>query len=147
MITTKDKDKFDAAETKVADIMWTRLLANEDIIHKWQEALAIMAQPSYIPITIRELALLADDMWYLAGDESVDSSWYTKRASLSMAYSASELFMTNDKSPGFVDTRSFMLRRLDETKIVGELIAGISTWTSFTIISSINLLRSRGIRL
>mgnify|MGYP001006491903 CR=1 FL=1 len=105
-----------------------------------------MAQPSYLPVTIRELALLSDDIWYLAGDESVDFSWYTKRASLSMVYSTSELFMTNDKSPGFVDTHSFMLRRIDETKALGELVASISTWTSFTMNSSVNLLRSRGVR-
>lgn len=106
-----------------------------------------MAQPSYIPATVRELALLSDDIWYLAGDKSVDFSWYTKRASLSVIYSTSELFMTNDKSPGFVDTHSFMLRRLDELKALGGLVASISTWTSFTMMSSLNLLRSRGMRL
>ncbi|KAG5983889.1 hypothetical protein E4U55_006874 [Claviceps digitariae] len=145
ILKTKEKSPHDVCvESKIADIMWARLLANEDIIHKWQEALAIMAQPSYIPVTMRELALLSDDIWYLAGDKSVDFSWYTKRASLSMVYSTTELFMTNDKSPGFFDTHSFMLRRLDETKTLRGLVDSISTWTSFTMKSSVNLLRSRG---
>jgi rpsU-divergently transcribed protein len=47
-----------------------------------------MAQPSYVPTSIAELARLSDEIWFLAGDTSVDSSWYTKRASLSMIYSS-----------------------------------------------------------
>ncbi|KAG6049522.1 hypothetical protein E4U17_006794 [Claviceps sp. LM77 group G4] len=133
--------------TKIADIMWARLLANKDIIHKWQEALAIMAQPSYAPASVRELALLSDEMCYLAGDESVDFSWYTKRVSLSMIYSTSELFMTKDKSPGYVDTLNFMLRRLEETRALGGLVDSISTWARFSTTSSVNLLRSRGLTL
>ncbi|KAG6041494.1 hypothetical protein E4U41_003953 [Claviceps citrina] len=133
--------------TKIVDIMWARLLANKDVIHQWQEALAIMAQPSYAPASIRELALLSDEIWYLAGDKSVDFSWYTKRASLSIVYSTSELFMTNDKSPDFVDTYTFMRRRLGETTTMGGLVDSLSTWTSFTLNSGVNLLRSKGVRL
>ncbi|KAG5953899.1 hypothetical protein E4U58_000274 [Claviceps cyperi] len=127
--------------------MWARLLANKDVIHKWQEALAVMAQPSYAPASVRELALLSDEMCYLAGDESVDFSWYTKRVSSSMTYSASELFMTKDKSSGYVDTFNFMLRRLEETRALGGLVDSISTWARFSMNSSVNLIRSRGMTL
>ena len=70
-----------------------------------------MAQPSYIPASLRELALLADEIHYLAGDKSVDPSWYTKRGGVSMIYASSELFMTNDRSPGFAETRAFLQRQ------------------------------------
>jgi ubiquinone biosynthesis protein COQ9 len=36
-----------------------------------------------------ELARLVDEMWFLAGDKSVDFSWYTKRATLSAVYASS----------------------------------------------------------
>lgn len=41
-----------------------------------------------IPASIRELGELSDEIWALAGDTSVDTSWYTKRASLGAVYAA-----------------------------------------------------------
>lgn len=55
-----------------------------------------MALPSNVPASLKELALLADEIWYLAGDTAVDSSWYTKRGSVAAVYAAAELFMTTD---------------------------------------------------
>ncbi len=84
-----------------------------------------MAQPSYAPSSVKELALLVDEILFLAGDVSVDPSWYTKRASLSAIYAASELFMTNDTSPNFQETRKFLRRRLAEANEVGSLAGSI----------------------
>ena len=53
-----------------------------------------MAHPSYVSTSIAELARLSDEIWFLAGDTSVDSSWYTKRASLSMVYSSTGKILT-----------------------------------------------------
>jgi ubiquinone biosynthesis protein COQ9 len=47
-----------------------------------------MALPENVGSSVRELARLADEMWYLAGDRSVDFSWYTKRATLSTVYAS-----------------------------------------------------------
>ena len=44
--------------------------------------------------------MLIDDIWHLAGDTSVDASWYTKRAALGALYSATEVYMLTDFSPG-----------------------------------------------
>ena len=108
------------------------------------QALAIMAQPSCVPASIKELAALSDEILYLSGDKTVDSSWYTKRASLSMIYSTSELYMTNDESPGFVDTQNFLQRRLREAEDVGGFMAAFGSWTKFTMQSGLNVLRSKG---
>ncbi|KAJ4332260.1 Ubiquinone biosynthesis protein coq9, mitochondrial, partial [Ascochyta clinopodiicola] len=86
---------------KVRALTLARLRANEPVLHRWQEALAQMAQPSYLPASLHELAALADEIWFLANDTSVDTSWYTKRATLSAIYSATEVFMTQDTSEGF----------------------------------------------
>ncbi|OHW99333.1 rpsU-divergently transcribed protein [Colletotrichum incanum] len=132
---------------RVERLTWERLLGNEPIVDRWQEALAVMAQPSYAPVSIKELAKLVDEIWFLSGDVSVDPSWYTKRASLSMIYASSELFMTNDRSAGFQDTKDFLRRRLNEVKDAGGVLGSVGQWVGFTASAGVNVLRSKGLRI
>ncbi|KAF3763751.1 hypothetical protein M406DRAFT_65097 [Cryphonectria parasitica EP155] len=129
---------------KVEALTWARLMGNREVIGRWQEALAIMAQPSYVPESLRELAKLSDEIWFLAGDVSVDPSWYTKRASLSAIYASTELFMTTDKSQDFADTRKFLRRRLEEVQDVGGSLRSLGQWVGFTAGAGLNVLRSKG---
>lgn len=109
------------------------------------QALAIMAQPGYVTTSLKELARLSDEIWFLAGDTSVDPSWYTKRASLSVVYSSTELFMTNDHSPDFVETEKFLQRRLADVKSAGTAVGSMGQWVGFTASAGINVLRSKGV--
>ncbi|OIW26832.1 ubiquinone biosynthesis protein COQ9 [Coniochaeta ligniaria NRRL 30616] len=129
---------------KVFALTWERLMGNRDVLVQWQEALAIMAQPSYVPASLKELAQLVDDIWFLSGDTAVDPSWYTKRASLSAIYVGAELFMTNDRSPDFADTRAFLRRRFDEVGEFGSALGSVGEWLSFTASAGVNVLRSKG---
>ena len=106
-----------------------------------------MAQPTYAPASVKELAMLADEIWYLAGDVAVDPTWYTKRASLSAIYAAAELFMTNDKSLEFRETRDFLRRRLAEASEIGDVTRSVREWVSFTASAGVNVLRSKGVPL
>lgn len=117
------------------------------IILTIRQALAIMAQPTYVPASIKELASLADEIWFLAGDESVDGSWYTKRATLSAIYSSAEVYMTQDQSPNFVETEAFLDNRLGDITRVGGFMEGLTEWLSYTGHSTINVLRSKGARI
>ncbi|KAI0969106.1 ubiquinone biosynthesis protein COQ9 [Xylaria arbuscula] len=132
---------------RVERLTWERLLGNREVNHRWQEALAIMAQPSHVPASLHELALLADEIHFLAGDTSVDPSWYTKRGGLSMIYASSELFMTNDRSPDFGDTRAFLQRRLAEGGSLSSAVGGVTQWIGFTAVAGVNVLRSKGVRI
>lgn len=132
---------------KVERLTWERLVSNSEVNHRWQEALALMAQPSHIPSSLHELALLADEIYFLSGDTSVDPSWYTKRGTLSVIYASSELFMTNDRSPGYGETRAFLQRRLDETSTVGGALGSVAQWVGFTASAGVNVLRSKGVRI
>ncbi|KAL2185989.1 ubiquinone biosynthesis protein COQ9 [Thermothelomyces heterothallicus CBS 203.75] len=134
---------------KVEALTWERLKGNVEagVVPRWQEALAIMAQPSYVPTSIKELAQLADEIVYLAGDVSVDPSWYTKRASLSAIYAAAELFQTTDQSPEFRETRAFLRRRLDEAAQAGGAVRSIGEWIGFNAGAALNVLRSKGVRI
>jgi ubiquinone biosynthesis protein COQ9 len=77
----------------------------------------------------------------------VDSSWYSKRASLSTIYAATELFMTTDKSAGFEETRGFMERRFEDGRSVGNVVGSVGEWIGFTAHAGINVLRSKGMRI
>ncbi|KAI9707172.1 MAG: Ubiquinone biosynthesis protein coq9, mitochondrial [Candelina mexicana] len=132
---------------KVKTLALERLSANKPIIHRWQDALAIMAQPSNVPTSIAELARLSDEIWFLAGDTSVDSSWYTKRASLSAIYASAEVFMTQDQSPDFVETERFFDRRLEDIRAVGTSAENVAQWVNFTGHALTNVLRSKGVRI
>lgn len=106
-----------------------------------------MSQPSNIPTSISELSSLADEIWFLSGDTSVDTSWYTKRASLSTIYAATELFMTTDKSADYHETREFLDRRLKDVQTVGSAVGNVGQWVGFTAHAGLNVLRSKGVRI
>lgn len=106
-----------------------------------------MAQPKYVPPSLSELAKLADEIWFLAGDASVDTSWYTKRASLAGIYAAAEVYQTQDTSPGFKDTERFLDERLEDLRKVGGTVSAVGEWAGFTAHSIVNVLRSKGVRL
>jgi ubiquinone biosynthesis protein COQ9 len=65
--------------TKIRTCCWTRLQMLEPYIHHWPQALALLALPQHAPTSMKNLAELMDEMWFLAGDRSVDFNWYTKR--------------------------------------------------------------------
>lgn len=111
------------------------------------QALAIMAQPTYVPESLKELARLSDEIWFLSGDASVDPSWYTQRASLSTIYASTELFMTTDNSENFIETSKFLRRRLGEVQNVGGVLRAAGEWAGFTASAGLNLLRSKGARI
>jgi ubiquinone biosynthesis protein COQ9 len=100
-----------------------------------------------IPSSLQELNALSDEIWYLAGDTSVDASWYTKRASLAALYASSELFMTTDTSKDFKDTEDFVDRRLEDVQKIGGTVGHLSQFVGFWAGSGINLARSWGMRI
>ena len=134
---------------KVRGLVLERLRANADagIVPKWQEALAIMSLAENIPASLRELGALSDEIWFLAGDTSVDSSWYTKRASLAGVYAATEIYQTTDQSTDFKDTEQFLDRRLEELRTMGGALSSTMEWVGFQGGALVNLLRSKGVRI
>jgi ubiquinone biosynthesis protein COQ9 len=65
----------------------------------------------------------ADLMWQLAGDQPVDFSYYTKRATLSAAYSTTLLYWMSDESEGCAESWAFLDRRLADLAQVPKVIA------------------------
>ena len=134
---------------KLRSLVLERLRANADagVVSRWQEALAIMSLAENIPASLKELGALSDEIWFLSGDTAVDSSWYTKRASLAGIYAATEVFQTTDQSTDFKDTEEFLDRRLEELRTVGGVVSGTMEWAGFQASAMVNLLRSKGVRI
>ncbi|RVX75293.1 hypothetical protein B0A52_00646 [Exophiala mesophila] len=133
--------------SKVRTLVMARLRANRDIIHQWQGALGHMSLLENIPASLRELNALSDEIWYLAGDTTVDFSWYTKRASLAAVYASSEMFMTTDTSTDYAATEEFLSRRLQDARAVGSTVGGLGQYIGFWAGSSVGLARSWGLKV
>jgi ubiquinone biosynthesis protein COQ9 len=132
---------------RVRGLAWARLVANRPVVAHLPGALALMAQPTNVPSALRELALLADEIVFLAGDVSVDGGWYGKRAAVSAVYAASELHMSQDVSDGWQDTQQFLLRRWRETEVLQHTGADVARWVGWTASAAVNVLRSKGLRI
>ena len=133
--------------TNIKTFILRRLHANKTIIHRWQEALALLATPTHLPTSLRELALLSDEILFLAGSTDVTSVWYTNRAGLTVIYASAELFMTTDASKDFVETEEFLSRRLEEGDKIQNFVGGIGAWAGIQAGGLVDGLRSKGVRI
>lgn len=127
---------------KLDQLLIHRLKQNESIQSQLSEALAIMTKPTNLSSSLQELHKLSDELWWLSGDRTSDFSWYTKRASLSSLYAASEMFMVQDKSSGYRETIEFAKHRLHGIEKMGYASSSSMEWVKFNTIASFNVLKS-----
>ncbi|KAI8064253.1 COQ9-domain-containing protein [Gilbertella persicaria] len=118
---------------KIKLLTCMRLELNKPYIRQWPEALAIMAHPAHVPMSLKHLGDIVDDIWYYAGDRSPDFHWYTKRASLAAVYSATDIFMTQDLSPNYIETERFLSRKLDQVDSIESSARQVSHFKNNTI--------------
>lgn len=52
------------------------------------------------------------EIWYLAGDQSTDYNYYTKRTILAAIYSSSLLYWLSDESENHMDTKAYIKRKI-----------------------------------
>ncbi|OJJ59749.1 hypothetical protein ASPSYDRAFT_131610 [Aspergillus sydowii CBS 593.65] len=136
-----------SVEDKAKTLIMERLRMNSDIRHQWQDALALMSMPSNIPLSLSELHSLSSDILHLAGDVSVDASWYTKRLSISAIYASAEVVMTRDSSPDLSATEAFVTRRVEDSKTIGDKLSGAKQCLGFMGTTAVGLGRSWGLKI
>jgi ubiquinone biosynthesis protein COQ9 len=88
-----------------------------------RRALAIMAQPQNAMAGARLAWRAADRMWRIAGDRATDFNHYSKRGILSALYTSTMLVFLDDDTDGFVTTRGFLDRRIDDVMRIEKLKA------------------------
>jgi len=103
----------------IRDALEIRLRMILPYIDKWPQAMAIQTLPQNAMESWSNLLDLSDEIWYHAGDRSVDFNWYTKRLTLAGVYKTSEIFMLQDQSFDKQDTWAFVDRRLADVKALG----------------------------
>lgn len=134
-------------EEKTKLLIMERLRMNTEIRHQWQDALALMSLAGNIPLSLSELHALSSEILTLAGDASVDASWYTKRLSVAAIYASSEVVMTRDQSPGLSETEAFVERRVEDSSAIGEKLTGFKQCLGFVGSTAIGLGRSWGLKI
>lgn len=85
----------------------------------WAQAMALGCAPTAFQGTFERLLIAADEIWYLAGDASTSTSWYSRRLMLSTVMASTEVYMITDTSPGHRDTWEFLDRRLKDAAKFG----------------------------
>lgn len=105
---------------KIALLIRLRLEAFGPHREAVRRALALSALPAHAPLALSGLTRTLDLIWRLAGDRSVDFSWYTKRLTLSGVYTSTLLFWLNDLSAGNEQSWSFLDRRIENVMQLGK---------------------------
>ncbi|KAG2438659.1 hypothetical protein HXX76_005206 [Chlamydomonas incerta] len=115
-LLAQQKDELQAMEldARVARALQLRLEMLVPYMDTWPQALAVAAKPGNAGRSLKLLYQLVDDIWAALGDQATDSTWYSKRALVAGAYTATSLYMITDYSPGFRDTWAALRRRVAE---------------------------------
>ena len=106
--------------------LWERMVFLMPFMPVWPELLQYGMHPSRAQESLGYLAQFCHQLWILAGDQSIDMQWYTKRGLLAGVLASTELFMTQDRSPNYTETAAFLDRRLEQALSLG--YTGAQTW-------------------
>ncbi len=104
---------------RVALAVRTRLEQNERHKEAIRHALSFLAMPQHAGLSLRLVYRTVDAVWMAAGDAATDFNFYSKRALLAGAYSATLLYWLEDRSEDHAATWAFLDRRLSEIVRVG----------------------------
>lgn len=97
---------------RVRRVVELRLIAMAPHKAALRRALALLALPWNAPHGLRATAGAVDAMWHAAGDTSADFSWYTRRATLAVIYTATIAWWLRDEDPSIFGAMQFLDRRL-----------------------------------
>ncbi|QLL31661.1 hypothetical protein HG536_0B05260 [Torulaspora globosa] len=123
-----------------------RLEMNLPVAEHLSQLLSQLAIPGpfLLDVSMPELHRLSDDLIYYSSEkDSHDFAWYSKRLAVSCAYMSSELFMAQDKSPNYRETFDFARDKLHRVFTLGEYYNNTEEFAWYTLLSTINLVKSQ----
>jgi ubiquinone biosynthesis protein COQ9 len=97
---------------RVRAVVALRLAQNRPYKEAVRRAVAVLALPRHVRLAAACTARTIDAIWHVAGDQSTDFTWYTKRAILTAAYTTTLLFWLRDSSEDDAATLAFLDRRM-----------------------------------
>ncbi|EMG49277.1 COQ9 Ubiquinone biosynthesis protein COQ9 [Candida maltosa Xu316] len=141
--TSKSFHELTDEYQRLSHLIKVRLSYNVPVLGKLHEGLSQLVVPFNLSDGMNEIYELSDDLAFYAGDKSNDFSWYSKRLGVSTIYVSSELYMLNDKTRGFENTRKFVDDKVADLKKLGNGYNDVEQWLAFNGISLINLIKSQ----
>jgi len=99
---------------KIAEAIWLRVTVVESHQILIKKLMATFLLPVNMLPGTKLVWGTADKIWNFMDDDSEDYNWYTKRMILSGIISSTFLFFIGDHSEGFIDTREFINRRIND---------------------------------
>ena len=103
---------------KIKFIIETRL----ELILPFKESirylLSFLSLPGNKSVALQMTFKAVDEMWYLAGDQSTDYNYYSKRALLAGVYGSTILYWLSDNDDEFRSTRKFLERRINDVIMI-----------------------------
>ncbi|AJE48935.1 COQ9 family protein [Celeribacter indicus] len=108
---------------RIAHAVWLRLQSvDREVVRR---GMSLFSLPHNAPEGTRLLWETADAIWTALDDTSRDVNWYTKRATLAGVFASTVLFWLGDDSEGFMETRAFLERRIDDVMQIEKAKAGL----------------------
>ena len=126
---------------KIRAIVWRRLEIMEPAREAIRRALSILAMPQNVPTGLKIGWRTADVMWRIAGDTSTDYNHYTKRMMLGGVYASTLLVWLDDQTEGWIETASFLDRRIDDVMKIEKLKADWKGQEHFSVTRFLGRLR------
>lgn len=99
---------------RIRRVMEIRLRLVEDDRELLRGAVAVLAMPWNLGTGLRVTAQTVSTMWHAAGDTSADMSWYTRRMTLAVVYTAVMAYWLSPAGPSIEQTLAFLDRRLQD---------------------------------
>lgn len=107
---------------RIQRLVWLRLMFFAEHKEALRRSCSLLALPWHMASGVAWLARSVDRMWMLAGDQSNDYNWYTKRILLSGVYSSTLIYWLNDESADSAETKAFLERRIANVLSIGAWI-------------------------
>ncbi len=102
--------------------------SHKEVVRK---TLQYLRKPSHAKLSQTLLYNTIDRIWRVAGDDSTDFSFYTKRGLLGAIYSATLLYFLVDDSGSMDNISAFLDRRLKEISILPKLSKPLRNQSQF----------------
>ncbi|CAI4047713.1 hypothetical protein SUVZ_12G2410 [Saccharomyces uvarum] len=127
-------------------LLLKRLEMDKPVGEQLTDLMSQLAIPSgfLFETAIPELHRLSDDMIYFSNEKDHhDSAWYAKRLAVSSTYIGSQLFMAQDRSHDFQETFAFAKDKLHRVMRLGEYYNNTEEFAWYTLMSTVNLVKSQ----
>ena len=117
---TKQKLKKLSVSEKIKFLLFSRLEILEKEKINFKPLLRYLILPQNLLFTNKLLFKVCDEIWFLAGDKSLDFNYYSKRIILMNIYSTGIIYWVFDKSPKKIKSNEFISKQIKNVSKIGK---------------------------